>query len=167
MKRYNLIIVILLLTVPSVGAVATIKYWPRLFPSHETSVLYARYEHTPGIEADFVRRMRFDNGQRIDVTLLHATDSTTWQRLKSDLHIVEQPIEVLRRLGVEPADIHLQYVERERPDWQARVSDFSVHDCVATCYSRQTVCIFHLDTQEQMEAMFAEVADNHMNQVIH
>lgn len=164
MKR--ILLSLLLLIVPCVGVVAAVKYWPRLFPSGETSVLYARYEHTPGIEADFVKQMKFDNGERIDVTLLHATDSASWTRLKRDLHIVEQPVEALQRLGVEPADIHLQYVDRERPDVQMRVSDFSVHDCVATCYSQQTVCVFHLDNQEQMETMFAEVAENRMNNLI-
>lgn len=164
MKR--LILILLLLTVPSVGMVATVKYWPRLFPSGKTSVLYARYEHTEGIEADFVKQMKFDGGERIDVTLLHATDSASWARLKRDLHIVEQPVEALRRLGIEPADIHLQYVDRTNPDLQMRVSDFSVHDCVATCYSRQTVCVFHLDSQEQMETMFAEVAEHRMNNII-
>lgn len=164
MKRF--ILILILLAVPSVGVVATVKYWPRLFPSGQTSILYARYEHTPGVEADFIRRMRFDNGQRIDVTLLHATDSAAWQRLKADLHIVEQPVEALRRLGIEPADIHLQYVDRERPDRQVRATDFAVRDCVATCYSRQTVCVFHLDTEEQMLAMFAEVTDHRMNNMI-
>lgn len=164
MKR--IILSLLLLIVPCVGVVAAVKYWSRLFPSSETSVLYARYEHAPGIEADFVKQMKFDNGECVDVTLLHATDSASWARLKHDLHIVEPPFEALRRLGVEPADIHLQYVDRERPDLQARVSDFSVHDCVATCYSQQTICVFHLDSQKQLETMFAEVAEHRMNNII-
>jgi len=156
---------LLLLAALCVGGVATVRYWPRLFPSSETSVLFRRYAMEPGIEADFVRRMRFDNGQRIDVTLLHATDSTTWARLKSELNIKEQPVEALRRLGVEPADIHLCFVTREHPEVVVRATDFSVHDCMAVCYSRRTVCVFHIDTEEQMEAMFSEVADNRMSQV--
>ena len=100
--------VLLFLAMLCVGGVATVRYWPRLFPSDETSVLFRRYENADGIEADFVRRMRFDNGQRIDITLLHATDSVAWDKLKCELNIQEQPVEALRRLGVEPADIHLR-----------------------------------------------------------
>ena len=79
--------VLLFLAMLCVGGVATVRYWTRLFPSDETSVLFRRYENADGIEADFVRRMRFDNGQRIDITLLHATDSVAWDKLKCDLNI--------------------------------------------------------------------------------
>ena len=164
MKRT--ITLLIVLTALCVAGVAAVKYWQHLFPSGETSVLYSRYESVPGIEADFVRRMCFENGQRIDVTLLHATDSTAWKRLKDDLNIEEQPVEVLRRLGVEPADIHLRFSTREHPEVAVCATDFTVHDCVAVCYSRHTVCVFHIDTEEQMEAMFSEVADNRMNKVI-
>ncbi len=157
--------VLLFLAMLCVGGVATVRYWPRLFPSDETSVLFRRYENADGIEADFVRRMRFDNGQRIDITLLHATDSVTWDKLKCDLNIQEQPVEALRRLGVEPADIHLRYSTRQHPERAITIVDFDVYDCVAVCYSRRLVCVFHIDTKEQMETMFSEVANNHMNQV--
>ena len=163
MKRT--ITLLLLFAVLCVAGVAMVKYWPQLFPSGETSVLYSRYKSVPGLEADFVRHMRFENDQRIDITLLHATDSATWERLKSELNIKEQPVEALKRLGVEPADIHLCFVTREHPEVVVRATDFSVHDCMAVCYSRRTVCVFHIDTEEQMEAMFSEVADNRMSQV--
>ena len=162
----HILSLLLLLAVMCVGGVATVKYWPRLFPSDETSVLFRRYMSEPGIEADFVRRMRFDNDQRIDVTLLHATDSAAWSRLKSELNIKEQPVEALRRLGVEPPDIHLRYSTRQHPERDICRVDFNVCDCVAICYSRRLVCVFHIDTEEQMEAMFSEVASNRMNQVI-
>ena len=105
------------------------------------------------------------NGQRIDITLLHATDSVAWDKLKCDLNIQEQPVEALRRLGVEPADIHLRYSTRQHPERAITIVDFDVYDCVAVCYSRRLVCVFHIDTKEQMETMFSEVANNHMNQV--
>lgn len=164
MKRS--VIVMAVLAALCVGGVAAAKYWRCLFPSGETSVLYKHYEQAEDIEADFVRRMRFDNGQRIDVTLLHATDSAAWARLKSELNIREQPVEALRRLGVEPADIHLRYSTREHPEREIEMRNFGVYDCVAACYSRQTVCVFHLETEAQMEAMFAEVHRNQMNQII-
>lgn len=76
-----------LLVLLCVGGVAVWKYHSRIFPSDRVSPLYELYNGCDGIEADFVAGMRVADSLRVDITRLHATDSTAWQRLTDDFGV--------------------------------------------------------------------------------
>ena len=63
-------------------------YWPRILLPSQCSPLYQRYCHTPGIEASYVKGFRINDTLAIDATLLHATDSASWEQLLNDFHLV-------------------------------------------------------------------------------
>ena len=89
MKRYWILTLIGL--VLCLGVAWAMKSMPRLLSDEECSPLYQRYCHTPGIEASFVKGFRINDTLAIDATLLHATDSASWARLKTDFEIPELP----------------------------------------------------------------------------
>jgi len=62
-------------------------YCPRILLPSQCSPLYQRYCHTPGIEASYVKGFRINDTLAIDATLLHATDSASWERLVEDYEV--------------------------------------------------------------------------------
>lgn len=62
-------------------------YWPRILQPRQCSPLYQRYYNVPGIEASYVKGFRINDTLAIDATLLHATDSASWERLLNDFHL--------------------------------------------------------------------------------
>lgn len=58
--------------------------WHSIFPSYEVSELYTRYENVEGIEVSFIKNFRVNDTVAVDVTLLEATDSAGWARMKED-----------------------------------------------------------------------------------
>ena len=63
-------------------------YGPHLLPPGECSSLYREYYRVPGIKASFVKGFQVNDTLAIDATLLHATDSASWERLLNDFHLV-------------------------------------------------------------------------------
>ena len=86
-KRHIIEVVLLLLIAAAVPPLAI--WWHRIFPSHEVSELYSRYENVDGVEASFVKDFQVNDTIVVDVTLLEATDSAGWRRLKEEFDIIE------------------------------------------------------------------------------
>ena len=80
---------VLLVTLFAMAAVTVVLRWHRIFPSHETSELYRRYENHEHIDVSFVKDFRVNDTIAVDVTLIEATDSAGWKRLKEDFDIIE------------------------------------------------------------------------------
>ena len=59
-----------------------------LYPEREVSDLYLRYAEDPGVEASYVKGFRINDTLFVDATLLQAKDSTGWERLLNDFHLV-------------------------------------------------------------------------------
>ena len=85
MKRRLLIFGLLALL--AVAAVTAWHYRARLLPHRETSEIFLRYHDAPGIQADFVKNFHINDTITVDVTVLHATDSTGWACLVSDFNL--------------------------------------------------------------------------------
>lgn len=146
MKRRLLLF--LLLALLCAAAVGAWKYRARLFHCHEVSQLYALYEQHPGVEADFIRNMRIDDTTIVDVTVLHAVDSTAWACLTADFgvppatdyecHTADQGRDVTRLLRYNGSPV---------------ADSAALPPVVAVALARQTVSVFHVDTQQQKHAI--------------
>ena len=88
MKTSNTILCSLLGVVLVVASLLMARFWPHTLRDDQCSPLYQRYCHTPGIEASYVKGFRINDTLAIDATLLHATDSASWERLVNDFHLV-------------------------------------------------------------------------------
>lgn len=93
MTKRRYILLLLLLTILTVGVTLTFRYRTLLFPSHRVSPLYERYQNTPGISAGYIKDFRVDCSVRIegakqvvmDVDLLQASDSASFAMLLADM----------------------------------------------------------------------------------
>ena len=86
MKKHP-VLTIVLLAVVCVAVAAVWRYRTQLFPGKHVSPLFALYEGTPGVEADFISRLRVNDSVSVDVTLLHATDTAAWAALVTDFNV--------------------------------------------------------------------------------
>ena len=91
MKTSNTILCSLAGVVLVAAILLMVRLWSQTLRDDQCSPLYQRYCHTPGIEASFVKGFRINDTLAIDATLLHATDSASWARLKTDFEIPELP----------------------------------------------------------------------------
>ncbi|MBP5542105.1 MAG: hypothetical protein J6X88_10730 [Bacteroidales bacterium] len=80
-----------LLALLAVAAVTAWHYRARLLPRGETSELYLRYHDAPGILADFIKNFHLNDTLTVDVTVLHAADSSGWTCLVNDFNISLAP----------------------------------------------------------------------------
>ena len=78
----------LIVAVSLVGVMLLAVAWQNWTnPVQEVSDLYLRYADDPDIEASFVKGFRINDTLAIDATLLRATDSAGWERLKEDFNL--------------------------------------------------------------------------------
>lgn len=85
MKRhwiFRIVCILLAIIIPWM-----IKSLPTPLLDKDCSPLYQRYADDPDIEASYVKGFRVNDTLTIDATLLRATDSAGWQRLREDYEV--------------------------------------------------------------------------------
>ena len=129
----------------AIGVITLIHRWHRVFPSGEVSDLYLRYENVEGVEASFVKNYKVNDTIALDVTLLEATDSAGWARLKEDFGIIDdndRPPEEQEVLS--PYYSHI-FISMASPDKYYKAPDTNRcnNDLVTHIQSEKKVCVFH------------------------
>ena len=82
MKRSWLItILICLLLLCGGGAVLLL---PQVVPFDQCSDVYKRYADMDGVDATFIKDYKVNDSIRVNVTLLQATDSVSWNIIAKD-----------------------------------------------------------------------------------
>ena len=124
------------------------------FPEREVSDLYQRYCHTPGIEASFVKGFRINDTLAIDATLLHATDSASWEQLREELRIPEpnpMAVEYIKK----GKDIILTYLTKKggASKYDMDKENLNNNDVVGVSYINQSISIYHTCSKEQRTAI--------------
>lgn len=84
-KRFWLLIAIL--AVVEALAFCLAMQWKYLFPSHAVSELYAHYADVEGIEASFIKDYRVNDSVFVDVTVLEATNTDSWDMIAKKLNV--------------------------------------------------------------------------------
>ena len=87
MKTSNTILCSIAGVVLVAAILLAVRLWPQTLRDDQCSPLYRQYAHVPGIEASFVKGFRINDTLAIDATLLRATDSAGWQRLREDYEV--------------------------------------------------------------------------------
>lgn len=136
-----------------VGGAVAWKLWPRTVPFDECSATYRQYANTAGIDASFIKGKRIDGGDRVDVTLLEATDTAAWVSLLCDLDMPDFDIEPYE-------DLFIHYLAaKEHPE---RRMPFAQGECdlVVLWPANSTVCIFHIETEAQYDRLLKHEFNN-------
>ncbi|MBP5541623.1 MAG: hypothetical protein J6X88_08260 [Bacteroidales bacterium] len=152
MKRYWILTLIGL--VLCLGVAWAMKSMPRLLSDEECSLIYQRYADDPGIEASFVKGFRVNDTLAIDATLLHATDSAGWERLREELNL-PKPNTIAAEFIKKGKDIIITYMTKKggASKYDMDKENLNNNDIVGVSYLTQSIAIYHLSTWEQRIAV--------------
>jgi len=145
MKTSNTILCSLLGVVLVVASLLMARFWPHTLRDDQCSPLYQRYCHTPGIEASYVKGFRINDTLAIDATLLHATDSASWERLLNDFNLPETTKEIAKE---SPNTIFVRRVSRKNPHVRADSPDEPFY-ILETIYSERSIHIYDVKDFDQ------------------
>lgn len=145
----------------ALGVITLIYRWHRIFPTHEVSEIYSRYAKEEGIDAAFVKDYRVNDSVTVDVTVLEATTDSAWLELLKDFNATPPTSEVMEFLGENAIFI-----------WAAPKTDYRLpmdsimlnNDLISTSWSKHQICIFCINTIEQLKAIQHNQYEESVNQ---
>ena len=135
-----------LVLVVAAAAATVVRLWPRV----EVGDLYRTYADVPGIDATFLHNFPLNDTLTIDVTILQATDSAGWERLRKDFSIADLPPEALP--FVDPDAVWFKYApkrDHSLPMDSVRLNN----DYVVTSLGKWEISVFDIQKEEQIEAI--------------
>lgn len=136
------IIVCLLL----VGGTAVVVFWPRQAGSEE----YRHYSEMEGVKASYFKDFRINDTLTVDVTLLEAEDSDSWETLVSDFNVPELPLKFKEKIRNGEDVILSKFIM----DSIQTASSFGMLNAViVTSFLSRTLTIFHITTDEELHAI--------------
>lgn len=145
MKKW--IIAFVVLTTVGVGCVA---WWRYVRPQQQVSDLYRRYEHVDGIAASYIHNYPVNDTLSLDVTLLEATNDSSWQTLCSDFDISKVVEEMLQ---IKPDIVFCRQVNRH--DYtQVVLGDSPDAELLTISCASKTLAIFHTSNKNDIRAVF-------------
>ncbi len=159
MKRAWLITIIICLVILGGGAVVLLL--PQVVPFSQCSDVYKRYAKMDGVDATFIKDYKVNDSIRVNVTLLQATDSVSWNIIAKDLNVPPPP-----EIPDEYKGLFLQsnsfgyFIVKNKPNEDKQMHDKRKDICT---FSREkmTICIFHTCDETQIDA----ILDNSIDEI--
>lgn len=159
MKRAWLITIIICLVILGGGAVVLLL--PQVVPFDQCSDVYKRYADMDGVDATFIKDYKVNDSIRVNVTLLQATDSVSWNIIAKDLNVPPPP-----EIPDEYKGLFLQsnsfgyFIVKNKPNEDKQMHDKRKDICT---FSREkmTICIFHTCNETQIDA----ILDNSIDEI--
>lgn len=159
MKRAWLITIIICLVILGGGAVVLLL--PQVVPFDQCSDVYKRYAKMNGVDATFIKDYKVNDSIRVNVTLLQATDSVSWNIIAKDLNVPPPP-----EIPDEYKGLFLQsnsfgyFIVKNKPNEDKQMHDKRKDICT---FSREkmTICIFHTCDETQIDA----ILDNSIDEI--
>ena len=143
MKRSWIITILFCLLLLGVGV--TVILLPQTVPYSQCSEVYQRYAAVDGIDATFIRDYQVNDTLAIDATLLHATDSASWERLLNDF---QTPNSFTEKPTSKAALFRFAKKGQIKPiiDTNMLNNDFFVFS-----QAEKRITIFHITNEDQIE----------------
>ena len=141
---------VLLVTLFAMAAVTVVLRWHRIFPSHETSELYRRYENHEHIDVSFVKDFHVNDTVSVDVTILEAKDDSTWMTMRKDFRVLCYTQENNTSVG---KDISYRYAPKSNYSATADTTDLLNNDCIAINHTERTICVFHIADEKTQKTI--------------
>lgn len=149
-KRFWLIVAILALVEIVILCVAL--QWKYIFPSREVSDLYTRYENVDGVEASFIKDYKVNDSIFVDVTLIEAKDSCSWEMLCEDFEIA--PLSMYPKEYIELMSLEHSFDQRIVTDTVvSRYDSVCVKSLIVFSHLNKTMCIFQNIDDLQYDAI--------------
>lgn len=127
--------------------------WPRTLSPDQCSATYRHYAAVEGVSASFIKNKRIGGGDKVDITLLQATDSAAWTSLLRDLEMPDFDVEA-------DEDFFIHYLAaKEHPEQRVPFAP-GLCDLVVLWPAERMVCIFHIATEAQYDRLLKHEFDN-------
>lgn len=135
------------------GGALAFRLWPRTLSPDQCGTVYRHYAAVEGVEATYIKDKHIGGNEQVDVTLLQATDSTSWATLLRDLDMPDFDVEA-------DDDFFVHYLAtKEHPDQRVPFAP-GLCDLVVLWPAESTVCIFHIATEAQYDRLLKNQFDN-------
>ena len=161
MKRRRIFLAIFAIAVFTITLLC--RLWPRTIPEEKCSEVYRKYADVEGISAAFIKNKHVDDSIKVDVTVIMATDSIGWDRLKSDFKIPDIPEQAQKMLQAGGDMIWTRYGCAEDPSKSAE-STVEKRVVVTMSPKMRSVCVFHAKDEKQATAIFIHNLRYNINQ---
>lgn len=139
-----------------IGGGIFVIHHPRSVPFDQCSEVYKRYANTEGIEAMFVKDFQINDTVLIDVTMLKALDTNAWKMLKSDFHVMEQPLRLRKKIESGEDIPSTRYIFKYDSIEAGAPNNPII--AVRACSNRnKTITIFHLKKESESIAILKYV----------
>lgn len=144
-KRFWLVIAII--AVAEALAFCLVMQWRYLFPSHEVSEIYTRYENVEGIDVSFIKDFQVNDTVLVDVTILEARTDSAWNKLKKDFKVPVLPKDIEKLADLMSIDVWRSPRSNPYIPINKRSQDDYI---VAASRPNKTICVF--DTKNDVES---------------
>lgn len=136
-----------------VGGAVAWCLWPRTLSPDECSAIYRHYATVEGVDATYIKDKQIGDGDKVDVTYLHAVDSMGWATLLHDLDMPD--------FEVEPGDdFFIHYLAaKEHPEQRVPFAP-GLCDLVVLWPAESSVCVFHIATEAHYDRLLKYQFDN-------
>lgn len=128
------------------------KRWYWFFPTHAVSEVYTRYAGTDGLNVVFFKDYRVNDSVFVDVTLIEAKDSCSWEMLCEDFEIA--PLSMYPKEYIELMSLEHSFDQRIVSDTVVSGYDsVCVKSLIVFSHLNKTMCIFQNIDDLQYDAI--------------
>ena len=137
-----------LLVAAAILAVA-VAVWRYTAPQRHVSDLYRRYENADGIAASYIHNFPVNDTLRVDVTLLEATTDSAWNGLVKEFNFGDQ---FNAELPSDTNAVSFWFAPRNHYNLPMD-STLLNNDIVVASQYRKTMAVFHITSEDQVNAI--------------
>ena len=160
MKNKRPLFVVLLCLLLAGGVVLALL--PRCPMPWQCSKLYWQYRGQEGIEASYVKQYPVDDTTLVDVTLLHATTDSAWEKLCIAFTPYEfsDSSDYINKLVHDTSSVTFWTVSKDDHHVKVIPATANDFDFIALTAKMNSICIFHTKNKEQLRAMMDKMITN-------
>ena len=160
MKNKRPLFVVLLCLLLAGGVVLALL--PRCPMPWQCSKLYWQYRGQEGIAASYVKQYPVDDTTLVDVTLLHATTDSAWEKLCIAFTPYEfsASSEYINKLVHDTSSVTFWTVSKDDHHVKVIPATANDFDFIALTAKMNSICIFHTKNKEQLRAMMDKMITN-------
>lgn len=142
----------MLIVLVGVAGSIWIQTHPRQMPLQKCSELYREYHKKKGIQASYIDAFPIDDTLTVAVTVLHATDSDAWNQLTTYFNISISPEAEKYAARGDPV-VSSFLCPKGKYSQPLDTVDLANNDYIVSTMHNQTVCVFHLEHENQIDAI--------------
>lgn len=147
MKRSWLITILFCLLL--LGGGGAVLLLPQVVPFSQCSDLYKQYANVEGIDATFIKDYKVNDTLTLDVTLLEATTDSAWNGLVKEFNFGDQ---FNAELPSDTNAVSFWFAPRNHYNLPMD-STLLNNDIVVASQYRKTMAVFHITSEDQVNAI--------------